>query len=106
PKSPVRISSANGTDKARIIIEDFGPGISREKQDVIFERFERAGASANIGGLGLGLFITRRIVEAHQGTIRVESEPGKGSQFIIELPLRPSPSHLEIASGEDVGIGQ
>ncbi len=47
-------------------------------------------SSRNYGGLGLGLYIVKRIVEAHGGTIRVDSSPGKGAAFFVELPLRPA----------------
>ncbi|RKH61446.1 PAS domain S-box protein [Corallococcus llansteffanensis] len=75
--------------KARLLVEDHGMGIPREAQDRIFERFERA-ASRNYGGLGLGLFITRQIVQAHGGSISVESTPGLGSRFVVELSPGPA----------------
>ncbi|RYF40381.1 MAG: ATP-binding protein, partial [Cytophagaceae bacterium] len=53
----------------------------------IFDRFERAVSPREFGGLGLGLFITREIVEAHGGSIRVESILEQGSSFAVELPL-------------------
>ncbi|MBN9684643.1 PAS domain-containing sensor histidine kinase [Corallococcus sp. NCSPR001] len=84
---PIRMEVVKHADRARLIVEDHGLGIPFESQARIFERFERA-ASLNYGGLGLGLFITRRIVEAHGGSIRVESEPGHGARFIVELPPR------------------
>jgi signal transduction histidine kinase len=53
----------------------------------IFDRFERVASAQNIGGLGLGLFISRQIVEAHGGTLRVESDVGQGATFVVELPI-------------------
>ena len=72
---------------AKLIFQDSGPGIDSSKQSKIFERFERGGASRNIGGLGLGLFVVRNIVEAHGGKITLESAPGAGCKFVIQLPL-------------------
>jgi signal transduction histidine kinase len=72
---------------ARFSVKDHGIGISKENQEMIFERFERAVTMKNFKGLGLGLFIVKQIVDAHEGIIRVESEPGKGSTFIVELPV-------------------
>lgn len=69
-----------------IIYHDSGPGISEENQRMVFERFERAGAPLSISGLGLGLFICKKIVEAMNGTIHLESAPGKGTTFIMKLP--------------------
>jgi signal transduction histidine kinase len=54
----------------------------------MFERFERGVSVRQYGGLGLGLYISGKIVEAHGGTIRVESRPGEGATFTVELPLR------------------
>ncbi|WP_375759911.1 PAS domain S-box protein [Corallococcus exercitus] len=84
---PIRMEVTNHEGQARLVVEDHGMGIPPEAQARIFERFERA-ASRNYGGLGLGLFITRQLVEAHGGTISVESTPGHGAKFIVELPLR------------------
>lgn len=91
PHSPVKVSlSAEGRDRATLVVEDGGPGILPERQASLFERFERAGASPSVGGLGLGLFIARRIVEAHGGTIAVHSRPGHGAAFTVRLPLAPN----------------
>ncbi|HEX4998422.1 MAG TPA: ATP-binding protein [Terriglobia bacterium] len=84
---PVDITVEQDGGKARLTVMDHGLGISPEYRARIFERFARAESITRFGGLGLGLFIVRRIVEAHGGSIEVESEIGKGSCFKIELPL-------------------
>jgi signal transduction histidine kinase/FixJ family two-component response regulator len=80
----VRVEAEEGT--ARLAVRDFGIGIAPEQIERIFARFERAVPARNYGGLGLGLYIVRQIVEAHGGTIQVESQPGAGSTFTVELP--------------------
>jgi signal transduction histidine kinase len=73
----------------KIIVSDTGIGIAKEDRERIFDRFFRVdkARSREQGGSGLGLSICKWIVEAHQGEIKVESEVGKGSSFIIKLPL-------------------
>jgi signal transduction histidine kinase len=70
-------------------IRDHGIGIDPEQLTRIFGRFERAVSARSYGGLGLGLYIARQIVDAHGGRIEVESRPGEGSLFTIELPKAP-----------------
>ncbi len=80
----VRVERHDGG--ARLIVEDRGIGISPEDQAKIFERFERAVSRRSYGGMGLGLWIARQIVEAHGGEILVTSRTGEGSRFHVELP--------------------
>ena len=91
PSHPIRVSAFANGDRAIISVQDFGAGIPAERQQKIFERFERA-SSRNISGLGLGLYIVKQIVEGHKGHIRVESQTGFGTKFIVDLPLRPEAS--------------
>jgi signal transduction histidine kinase len=70
-----------------LTVQDQGIGIAKEDQSRIFERFERAVSPNEASGLGLGLYIVKEILEAHGGSIRVESELGKGATFIVRLPL-------------------
>jgi signal transduction histidine kinase len=88
---------------ARLVVRDHGIGIAPSDQPQIFERFERAVSSRNYGGLGLGLYIVKRIVEAHGGTIAVESTPGVGSAFAVELPLRPA---VPVRGGADPEVAR
>lgn len=83
---PVIISSTVLPESLRISVKDQGIGIPTADHKRIFERFERASSLG--GGLGLGLFIVKSIVELHDGKIFVDSEPGKGSEFTVELPRR------------------
>jgi PAS domain S-box-containing protein len=85
--SPVKIELKKVEQWAELRVSDRGIGISTEDQSRIFDRFERAVSERQYGGFGLGLWISRQIVNAHGGLIRVESQRGKGSTFIVELPL-------------------
>ncbi|MBZ4397914.1 HAMP domain-containing sensor histidine kinase [Myxococcus sp. MISCRS1] len=87
---PVRLELEDAGDDVVVRVEDAGIGIAREYQSHIFERFGRAVSERHYGGLGLGLYVTRQIVEAHGGTIQVASEPEKGSHFEVTLPRRES----------------
>lgn len=85
-KKTVTIELGEHKDGVFISISDKGPGISTEAQARVFNRYERAVNSTEISGLGLGLFLTRQIVEGHGGKIHLESSPGAGSRFTIILP--------------------
>lgn len=88
PGKPIEVHLEERNGKARICVIDQGPGISPEDQARIFERFERVKDKENVGGLGLGLYISKQLVKAHHGDLWVESELGKGSTFIVEIPLQ------------------
>jgi signal transduction histidine kinase len=87
---PVEVEFGPQGERARLVVRDHGIGVDPADQAQIFERFERAVSSRNYGGLGLGLYIVKRIVEAHGGTIRVESRPGEGASFEVEIPQQPA----------------
>ncbi|WP_164019444.1 PAS domain-containing protein [Pyxidicoccus trucidator] len=87
PGRPVVLTVSRLKERAHLTVRDEGIGISPENLSRIFEKFGRAVSARNYGGLGLGLFISRCIVEAHQGTLRAESQPGQGATFTVELPL-------------------
>ena len=83
---PIEITVRSRQDRAYLMVRDHGLGIPEEMQSRIFGPFERAVSSRNYGGLGLGLFIVRTIVEGLGGVVRLESEVSIGSTFTIELP--------------------
>lgn len=85
----VAVSVGTQSGQARIEVADHGVGIPEEDLAVIFERFSRGsrGADGRFDGLGVGLYLCRRIVEEHDGTIEVASTPGVGSTFIVRVPL-------------------
>jgi signal transduction histidine kinase len=80
----VRAYSEDG--RIRIDVRDNGPGIAREDQRLIFEKFGRVTSGHTPPGTGLGLFIARSIVEAHGGTLDVTSAPERGATFTLDLP--------------------
>jgi len=82
-------------DRLKIMVTDNGIGISREDQKHIFDKFYRVhtGNIHKIKGLGLGLFYVRQIAEAHGGSIDVSSHPGKGSTFVLNLPVHGKSQH-------------
>jgi signal transduction histidine kinase len=88
---PIHILVERTLTGARLSVRDEGIGISSEHLPRIFDRFERAVSAEHFGGLGLGLYLTRHLVEALGGTIRASSTPGHGATFEVELPLA-SPS--------------
>ena len=91
-RRPIEVVLTGDPDTSRLAVRDHGIGIAPEHQARIFDRFERAVSVRHYGGLGLGLWIVRQIVEALGGRISVESRPGEGSTFTVELPRQPQES--------------
>ena len=87
PGSKIVVRAKGRVNTVHATVEDFGPGISPEHLENLFERFYRVPGQST-GGTGLGLFICSQIVQAHQGKIWVESVVGKGTTFHLELPVR------------------
>ena len=94
---PIDVRIEPGPARVRFSVRDRGIGIAPEKQAVVFERFARAVSDRHYGGLGLGLYIVREIVHAHGGTVGVESVPGEGSTFTVELPWGDEESQAQRA---------
>jgi len=84
---PIRIELSREDGHAKLVVRDFGIGVIKEDQARIFEPFERAVSVKRFGGLGLGLYIVRQLVEAHGGKVRVVSSPDQGTAFTVELPF-------------------
>lgn len=85
----IRIEIENGAGEVTISVADQGVGIPRDEQAAVFEPYQRSRATrTTIPGAGLGLFVVRRIVEAHGGRIDVSSSPAAGSTFSVRLPTR------------------
>jgi signal transduction histidine kinase len=83
---PIRVELEQLPGAATIRVSDQGVGIAPDDKARVFEQFVRVGDRSRIPGLGLGLYITRQLVEAHGGTISVESTLGEGSSFTVALP--------------------
>ncbi len=89
PRVPIQVRVEGDDAHARVAVRDEGPGIPDADQARILRPFERATPEPGVGGLGLGLFIVREIVEAHGGVLTVRSAPGRGSTFVVDLPRVP-----------------
>lgn len=72
--------------RARLVVRDRGPGIPKEYQPRIFQKFGKVVSSSDAGGMGLGLYISQQIAQAHGGELRLQSESGGGATFILDLP--------------------
>ncbi|MFP2911134.1 sensor histidine kinase [Pyxidicoccus sp. 3LFB2] len=95
---PVHVRLERQDTRARLTVRDEGMGIAPEALERIFNRFERAVSGRHFGGLGLGLYIVRRIVTASGGTISAASVQGQGATFTVELPLGAGASLVPLAS--------
>jgi CheY-like chemotaxis protein/two-component sensor histidine kinase len=87
----IQVTVAREENEARVSVQDPGIGIPLAEQPRLFERFFRAAnaTTRNFGGLGIGLFVSREIIQRHGGRFEVESEEGRGSTFMFYLPLSP-----------------
>ena len=86
--NPIKLQLRKSQDTIWLVISDEGQGIPYHLQPRIFERFERAVKSSNVSGLGLGLYVVKQVIVAHQGEINLESKPHKGTTITITLPLK------------------
>jgi signal transduction histidine kinase len=103
---PVELALLADAEQVHLTVRDEGIGIATEALDRIFERFERAVSGRNYSGLGLGLYITRQIVESLGGQVSAQSVPGQGSTFTVRLPrarAAASPAPAEGPSSAQVG---
>lgn len=85
--APIQVRCVHDGALARVEIQDRGEGIPREDQERIFERYVRLGHAANPEGAGIGLYVSKKLIEAQGGAIGVNSEPGHGATFWFTLPL-------------------
>ena len=90
--TPVRVEVTASGGFGRLRVVDEGPGLSPEQAALVFDRFYRGDAARTGQGTGLGLSIVRAIAEALGGRARVESAPGAGASFTVELPLDLEPA--------------
>ncbi|MDR0843129.1 MAG: HAMP domain-containing histidine kinase [Acidobacteriota bacterium] len=97
----VRVSC--DAEAAQIVVKDRGIGIPLSEQDKIFDKFYRVNtpATLKVRGSGIGLAITRHVAKLHGGEVSVRSEPGRGSEFTLKIPLRKIPENLENLDAED-----
>lgn len=90
PGSPVEVRLVDEDARVRVTVRDQGPGLRPEEAERLFQKYYRTRSTARKSeGLGLGLYISRLIVEAHGGRIWVESTPGQGAAFSFSLPREP-----------------
>jgi len=86
PGAPVHVGATCDGGAVVIEVSDHGPGIAKADAERIFDRFERACATSEFSGLGLGLYVVREIANAHGGSVSVDTAPGRGARFMVRLP--------------------
>lgn len=91
--APVTVRLDARSACACVSVIDVGPGLTADEARVVFDRYRRVRPADGTGGYGLGLYSSRRIIEAHKGRIGIVSQPGRGSRFFFELPAI-APHHM------------
>lgn len=86
----IKVTAQSTGENVEIVVEDQGVGIEAERLDGLFSGPAPQGQRSGPSGTGLGLYLTRRLLEAHKGSISVTSEPGKGARFVLVLPVSGS----------------
>jgi signal transduction histidine kinase len=99
--TPIEVSVSGDGTTATLTVRDHGQGIPPDRLRFVFGAFERAVSTAHYGGLGLGLFIARAIVEAHGGELTVDSRPGEGAKLTARLPVKPHASPTDPSDAQD-----
>jgi signal transduction histidine kinase len=95
PNRPIEVALSAKGGRAVLSVRDHGPGIATDRLNDIFDPYKRGVSAKNFGGLGLGLYVVRAIVEAHGGAVTVENEPENGTRFTLELPQKYAPPKTE-----------
>jgi signal transduction histidine kinase len=99
-ESPIDIEVQQPTPRTvQISVRDRGLGIPEAHRQHVFERFYQVGGSREVGGMGLGLYISRQIVESHGGAITLESPPDGGTRFVVTLPSTPATEGRDVPDG-------
>jgi signal transduction histidine kinase len=103
----VRLSAVDDGEYLIVRVADTGVGIARDDLPRLFREFEQLPQPGGVRpeGTGLGLALTKRLVELHGGKVEVESELGKGSTFSVYLRLRPSDESGAVRLGDDIAVG-
>jgi signal transduction histidine kinase len=105
PKSEVGLHVTVSDGGVRCVVQDSGVGISADELPKLFQTFRRGRNVGNVPGSGLGLAVARRALQAQGGKIEVHSAPGRGSEFVVWLPLSQRPSNTGRAWANDaVGL--
>jgi PAS domain S-box-containing protein len=107
PGRPVAITVSSHDDVAELTVRDHGIGIAENQREHVFERFARLGPLQHYGGFGLGLWLVRRLVEAHGGSVEARAPAGEGAEMAVRLPLSAGAVvAVETKTGGTMGDGK
>jgi two-component system, OmpR family, sensor histidine kinase KdpD len=96
---PVEVRVQRAADALRVAVADRGPGIPADRRTAVFDKFYRLDRGASIQGSGLGLAVSKGLVEGHGGRLWIEETPGGGATFLFDLPLPAAPVPTVPSSG-------